>query len=121
MAGWEKNPLERCHKNEMKVRPTDSLGIHVHRGKVWLHVTDGNVWDIVRLYDVTDDQLRALYEQIGRHLGIAQPPTIEQLWRVHEAFTYVLQMAESPAPAQPGTAPLNEPPPDEQPDEPKSV
>ena len=119
---WEPEKLERGKRNEIKVLPNDKLGIYEWKGKVWLHLTDGNVWDVVRLYNVTDEQLKALDDQIGRRLGVVQAPTLETLRELHEVFGQIVGVKPAQAqptlpPSDPGDSTPDNPPPDEPPAE----
>ena len=87
---WVKEKLERNRLHEMRARSGDGLGLFEYDGSVWLRLTDEAGDDLLRVYNLTDQQLTDLHAQIGGRLRLAPIATIDHLRRLHALLGDIL-------------------------------
>ncbi len=86
-----RNKLDRKRQNEMPAKYSDTLGLHEYQGSTWIVLKDGEGDDILRIYQVTEQQLADLHAQIGQRLGLASAATMEHLRRLHGVLDEIIQ------------------------------
>lgn len=86
------NALDRHLENSVTLGDGDALGMMEHPpGNWWLYVTDGESGgDCVRIYNASATQLAALFVQIGRRFDLLPTARLDQLRRLRDALTAVL-------------------------------
>ncbi len=81
-------------KHELGLDTTDYLTVHPIRSKpglYGLHVANAQCDNVISLWGMTDEQLRQLYDDIGRQLGLPPLITLDQLRDLHKALSGVIQ------------------------------
>jgi hypothetical protein len=85
----ERITLHRTEEYEVTTEPNDTVRVHEFEG-TWLLLEDGDGNTILRIYNLSDQQLAALYSEIGRKLGIPSSVTMEHLRKLHQHLGAVL-------------------------------
>jgi hypothetical protein len=80
--GFPKSKLSREQQNQLSVKSGELLGIHEWNGGLWLYVKDPHGNDILRIYDLSEEHLVALYSQIAARLRFVPSVAIAKLRKV---------------------------------------
>lgn len=82
--------LRRTEEHELHAEPDDVMRLHEHNG-TWILFDDGDGNPILRVYNVTNQQLANLNAAIGRKLGVASSVTMEHLQGLQRHLTDILK------------------------------